>query len=89
MNQEIRKRQQFLTQTATADEQIKNMHNVLSDSLNAVSREPFLDGVLLDYETRRLNESLNGFIHEQPTRHRSPTRRSFSPSKYKSLSRFN
>ena len=55
LSREIRTRQNFLNHTATADEEIKNLHTILSDSLNTVSREPVLDPILLDMETRRLN----------------------------------
>ncbi len=34
-----------------------------------------IDPVLLDHETKRLTE-----MHEPPVRHRSPTRRTLSPS---------
>ena len=84
LSREIRTRQNFLNHTATADEEIRNLHSILSDSLNTVSRtDPLLDPCLLDIETRRLNESMGSYIHETPVRHRSPTRRCLSPSKFK------
>ena len=89
LSQEIRKRQTFLNQSTAADDQIKNLHHVLADSLSAVARDPYMDPLLLDYETRRLNDSIGGYVHEQPVRHRSPNRRSFSPNKFKLLSRYN
>ena len=81
LSREIRTRQNFLNHTASADEEIKTLHTILSDSLNTVSRDPVLDPILLDMETRRLNESMGSYIHETPVRHRSPTRRCLSPSK--------
>ena len=83
LSREIRNRQNFLTHTASADEEIRNLHSILSDSLHTVSRDPLLDPVLLDIETRRLNESIGGYQFETPVRHRSPTRRCLSPSKFK------
>ena len=87
MSQEIRKRQSFINHSVNVGDDIKNLHSVLNDSLNIVARDPLLDPILLDYETRRLNESIGGYVNETPIRHRSPTRRTFSPSKYK-YSRF-
>ena len=84
MSREIRTRQNFLSHTASADEEIKNLHSILSDSLNNVSRgDPCLDPILLDIETRRLNESMGSYIHETPVRNRSPTRKCLSPSRLK------
>ena len=83
LSREIRTRQNFLNHTVTADEEIKNLHSILTDSLNTVARDPMLDPILLDMETRRLNESMGSYIHETPVRHRSPTRRCLSPSKLK------
>ena len=84
LSREIRTRQNFLNHTVNADEEIKNLHSILSDSLNTVSRsDPLFDPVLLDIETRRLNESMGSYQHEAPVRHRSPNRRCLSPSKLK------
>ena len=83
LSREIRTRQNFLNHTVTADEEIKNLHSILTDSLNTVARDPVLDPILLDMETRRLNESMGSYIHETPVRHRSPTRRCLSPTKLK------
>ncbi len=83
LSREIRTRQNFLNHTVNADEEIKNLHSILTDSLNTVARDPVLDPILLDMETRRLNESMGSYIHETPVRHRSPTRRCLSPSKLK------
>ena len=83
LSREIRNRQNFLSHTANADEDIRNLHTILSDSLNTVTREPVFDPMLLDIETRRLNESMGNYIHEAPVRHRSPNRRCLSPNKLK------
>jgi rootletin len=83
LSREIRNRQNFLNHTASADEEIKNLHSILTDSLNNVSREPGLDPILLDIETRRLNESMGNYLNEAPVRHRSPNRRCLSPGKLK------
>jgi len=83
LSTEIRKRQNFINHSMTVGDDLKNLHSVLNDSLNIVARDPLLDPILLDYETRRLNESIGGYVNETPVRHRSPNRRTISPSKYK------
>jgi rootletin len=88
LSREIRARQNFLNHNVNADEEIKNLHNILSDSLNNIARDPCLDPALLDIETRRLNESMGSYIHETPVRNRSPTRRCLSPSKLKLIHRY-
>jgi hypothetical protein len=85
LSREIRQRQNFLSHTVNGDDEIKNLHSILSDSLNAcpVSREACFEPGLLDVETRRLNESMGSYINEAPVRHRSPNRRCLSPNKLK------
>jgi rootletin len=88
LSREIRTRQNFLNHSVNADDEIKNLHSILSESLHTVSRDPILDPVLLDIETRRLNESMGSYIHEAPVRHRSPNRRCISPAKLKLMPRY-
>jgi hypothetical protein len=86
LSREIRNRQTFLNHTASADEEIKNLHTILTDSLNNVVRtNPAgeIDPILLEIEARRLNESMGNYVHEVPVRHKSPNRRCMSPSKLK------
>ena len=60
----------------TSGEEINALRREITDSLSFVSQDPHgLDPVLLDHETKRLAD-----IHEPPVRHRSPTRRTVSPS---------
>ncbi|CAF0947510.1 unnamed protein product, partial [Didymodactylos carnosus] len=80
LSQEIRKRQTFLNRSITSGEEITALRSMVNDSLSFVSRDPKgLDPVLLDYETKRLADS-SGYLNEPPQRHRSPTRRTLSPS---------
>lgn len=81
LSREIRTRQNFINHSATTDEDIKNLHTILTDSLQTVTRDQVLDPILLDIETRRLNESMGSYVHEVPVRNRSPKRRGISPSK--------
>ena len=90
LSREIRNRQTFLTTTACVDEEIKTMHNILSDSLQNIARaDPCIDTTIIDVETRRLNESMGNYSHETPVRNRSPPRRCASPiTRVKFHSRF-
>jgi hypothetical protein len=72
----MRKRQSFLNRSLTNGEEISALRREITDSLSFVSQDPHgLDPILLDHETKRLAD-----IHEPPVRHRSPTRRTLSPS---------
>ena len=83
LSREIRQRQNYLSHTVNADDEIKNLHSILSDSLTTPNREPVFETGLMDVETRRLNESMGSYINEAPVRHRSPNRRCLSPNKLK------
>jgi len=72
----MRKRQSYLTSSLTSGDEINALRREINDSYSYVSRDPLgIDPVLLDIETKRLTD-----IHEPPVRHRSPTRRTLSPS---------
>lgn len=72
----MRKRQTFINRSLTNGDEINALRREITDSLSFVSQDPHgLDPVLLDHETKRLAD-----IHEPPVRHRSPTRRTLSPS---------
>lgn len=72
----MRKRQSFLNRSLANGDEISALRREITDSLSFVSQDPHgLDPVLLDHETKRLAD-----IHEPPVRHRSPTRRTLSPS---------
>jgi hypothetical protein len=85
LDQEIRKRQMFITHSVQADGQLKTLHSALTDSLSHVAKEP-LDPLLLELEARKLNDSLSGYKY---MRHQSPPKR-HSPSaiKSKALSKY-
>ena len=55
---ELRKRQQYISQSARAGEDIRDLRSVLDHSLTTVIRDPNLDPILLDQESKRLDESL-------------------------------
>jgi hypothetical protein len=83
LNQEMRKRQQFISRSTRAGDEIMDIRNKLDTSLTHVSRNPTLDQHLLDYETRKLEDAVDVHSSLVPTklpRHRSPTR-GVSPSR--------
>ena len=74
---EMRKRQQYISRSARAGDEISDLRNVLDSSLSVVARDPSLDPTLLEVETRKLDDSLD--VHGYPgkpgqTRRRSPLR---------------
>lgn len=72
----MRKRQSQINRSLISGDDINALHREISDSIAYVSRDPYtVDPVLLGHETKRLTD-----IHEPPVRHRSPTRRTLSPS---------
>ena len=72
----MRKRQSTLNHSLTSTEEINALRREINDPLSYMSRDPHgLDPVLLEHEAKRLTD-----MHEAPVRHRSPTRRTLSPS---------
>jgi len=76
LSQEMRKRQQYISRSARAGDEISHIRNILDGSLTNVSRDPNLDAMLLEHEAKKLDDSLD--LHTIPTRlsprHRSPAR---------------
>lgn len=81
LSQELRKRQSYISRSARTGDEIKDIRNILDNSLSNIARDPSLDPILLDQETRKLDDSLR---FSSPTRlsprHRSPVRKS-SPAR--------
>ena len=77
LTQEMRKRQQYISKSVRTGDEIRDLRNILDSSLNVVSRDPALDPLLLEHESRKLDESLGYGVSfkESPTR-LSPRRRS-------------
>ena len=68
----MRKRQSYLTRS----DELTTLRRDINDSLTFVARDSLaLDPVLLEHEAKRLTD-----MHEPPVRHRSPNRRTLSPS---------
>lgn len=82
--QEMRKRQQYISKSARAGDEIRDLRGVLDNSLRNVSRDPQLDSLLLEAETRKLDESMD-FTPSRlrprspgPARSQSPGRRAMT-----------
>nr|XP_054768289.1 uncharacterized protein LOC129275835 [Lytechinus pictus] len=58
MQREVKKRQQYISMSSKTNDEIQDLRNMLSESLHSVSRDPTLDPVLLEHETRKLDESM-------------------------------
>lgn len=71
--QELRKRQLYITKSARAGDEIRDIRSVLNTSLTSVIRDPNLDPILLEQESHKLEESLGYGIPVTPRR-RSPAR---------------
>jgi rootletin len=72
LSQELRRRQQYFTKSARAGEEIRDIRSILDTSLSTVGRDMSLDPMLLEHETRKLDESLD--LGGYRPRHRSPGR---------------
>lgn len=72
----MRKRQSYLTRSLTNGDELNTLRREINDSITFTTRDSLaLDPVLLEHEAQRLTA-----MHEPPVRHRSPTRRTLSPS---------
>ena len=75
LSQEMRKRQQYISRSVRAGEDIADIRSMLDQSLTKVATDPELDPLLLEQESRRLEESL-GYRRPEKV---APRRRGASP----------
>jgi hypothetical protein len=79
LEQEIRKRQMYLAHSARAGDELAEMREALDASLTKVARNPELDPILLEHETKKLDDLVE--LHSPKlSRRRSPTR-ALSPTR--------
>lgn len=87
--QEIKKRQQYIARSVRTGDEIRDIRTILDNSLCNVTRDSGLDPILLEHESRKLDESLE--IHSsfpvRLPRHRSPVRGS-SPIRLSGMQAF-
>lgn len=82
LSQEMHKRQQYISRSSRTGDEIRLLRSSLDDSLTAVLRDPTLDPMLLEHQTKKLDDTLE--YHSRPTRQRSPLRAG-SPLRYGAL----
>ncbi|KAK9879237.1 hypothetical protein WA026_004086 [Henosepilachna vigintioctopunctata] len=58
LNQEIKRRQQYVLRSTQAGREMAQLRQALGDSLKTVSQDPALDSLLLEHETKRLDHSI-------------------------------
>ncbi|VEN46754.1 unnamed protein product [Callosobruchus maculatus] len=59
LNQEIKRRQQYLLRSSKTDREMQQLRQTLGESLRTVSQDPSLDALLLEHEARRLDNTLS------------------------------
>lgn len=82
LSQELRRRQQYISKSTRAGEEIRDIRSKLDSSLSTVGRDINLDPLLLEHETRKLDESLSRSSYSPSRlggRRRSPVRGSSPP----------
>ncbi|KAJ8974641.1 hypothetical protein NQ317_019876 [Molorchus minor] len=58
LNQEIKRRQQYVLRSTKAGREMQQLRQALGDSLRTVSQDPSLDALLLEHEARKLDSTL-------------------------------
>lgn len=58
MTHEIRMRQQYITHSSRAGNEINNLRNAFDSSLGKVIRNPDLDPILLEHEAKKLDNAI-------------------------------
>ncbi|PIK36534.1 putative rootletin isoform X2 [Apostichopus japonicus] len=69
LEKEMKKRQSYINLSSKTTDEIQDLRQMLSDSLHNVSRDPTLDPLLLEHETKKLDDSFNSSMraHSPPT----------------------
>ena len=76
LSQEMRKRQQYISRSVKTGDEIADIRSMLDQSLGKVAYDAELDPILLEQETKKLDDDLSGYrgrTHVAPRR-RSPHR---------------
>ena len=74
----MKKRQQYISRSARTGDEIRDIRSMLDSSLSNVTRDQSLDPLLLETETRKLDDSLEfrGSYRTPQTRRRTSPNRS-------------
>lgn len=79
LNQEIKRRQQYVLRSTRAGREMQHLRQALGDSLRTVSQDPSLDALLLEHEARKLDNTLAHTASLPPAFSSSYDRRSTTP----------
>jgi hypothetical protein len=82
LTRELRQRDQYLSRSNRTDNDINDLHTILDGSLSKLARNPDIDPILLEHETRKLDAAVemkrssspHARLSPSPVRHQSPTR---------------
>lgn len=83
LNQEIKRRQQYVLRSTRAGREMNQLRQALGDSLRTVSQDPSLDALLLEHEARKLDTTLSTTASLPPGLSTSYDRRSTTPQPHK------
>ena len=72
LEQEIRKRQQYISHSVRANDEIQDLRQALDGSLQKVAHNAELDPILLEHESKKLDDLVES--HSPRLRRRSPNR---------------
>lgn len=61
LNQEIKRRQQYVLRSTKAGREMQQLRQALGDSLRTVSQDPSVDALLLEHEARKLDDNIASF----------------------------
>lgn len=78
LNQEIKRRQQYVLRSSKAGREMQQLRQALGDSLRTVSQDPSLDALLLEHEARKLDSNIASTA-SLPALGQSSYRRSATP----------
>lgn len=56
LNEEIKRRQQYVLRSTKAGREMQSLRQALGDSLRTVSQDPSVDALLLEHEARKLGK---------------------------------
>lgn len=79
LNQEIKRRQQYVLRSTKAGREMQQLRQALGDSLRTVSQDPSLDALLLEHEARKLDDNIASTASLPPALASSSYRRTTTP----------
>ena len=77
----MRKRQQYISRSVRTGDEIKDIRNILDGSLHNVMRDPSLDPILLEAESKKLDDTVVDYHSSLAPTKLTPSRRRHSPTR--------